>query len=96
MTMPIAEQAARLIEPFYWRQFDNALRPYAESRGAYSALNESQLYGLGVVVGGAIPSRHIYTDPEGEEEEVKSAVSFGNYFFVGLELQALFGNVEKD
>jgi hypothetical protein len=78
---------------------DEELRiPYFPIRARLTGdlLNESQLYGLGVLFGGAIPSRHNYTDPNGDDQEVKSAVSFGNYFFVGLELQALFGNVEKD
>jgi hypothetical protein len=78
---------------------DERLRvPYFPIRARLMAdlLNESQLYGFGLTVGGAVPSRHVYTDPNGDEQEVKSAVSFGNYFFVGLEVQAMFGNVESD
>ena len=59
----------------------------AQYRAATSA------YALTGFVQANIPSRHIYTLPDGTEgQQVGSAVSFANYMHAGLELSALFGD----
>ncbi len=55
----------------------------------------NQTYGLGLVFGTKVPSRHDYTDLEGVEQQVKSAANFGNYFFLGIEAKALFGRFRE-
>jgi len=55
----------------------------------------NQTYGLGLLLGTKVPSRHEYTDLEGQEQQVKSAVNFANYFFLGIEAKALFGRFRE-
>ena len=55
----------------------------------------NQTYGLGLLLGTKVPSRHDYTDLEGQEQQVKSAVNFANYFFLGIEAKALFGRFRE-
>lgn len=78
---------------------DETLRvPYFPIRATFGAelMNAgNQLYGLGLVFGTDVPSRHDYTDLDGNQQTVKSAVNFANYFFLGLEVKALFGNLDS-
>jgi hypothetical protein len=52
----------------------------------------NQTYGLGLIFGTKVPSRHDYTDLDGVEQQVRSAANFANYFFLGIEAKALFGS----
>lgn len=75
---------------------DETLRvPYFPIRASLAAelLNGTQLYGLGLLLGTNIPSRHDYTDLDGAEQTVKGAFSFGRYFFLGFELEVMFGDL---
>jgi hypothetical protein len=78
---------------------DETLRvPYFPIHATFGAelLNAgNQTYGLGLIFGTKVPSRHDYTDLEGQEQPVKSAVNFANYFFLGLEAKALFGKFRE-
>lgn len=44
--MDNVEKVARIIEPYGWRQFDDALRPYKENRGAQGNTAEQFWYSI--------------------------------------------------
>ena len=80
-----------------WRgEGDEVLRvPSYPARAQITAQyrRPSSAYGLTGFVQANIPSRHIYTQPDGTEDtEVGSAVSFANYLHAGLEFSVLFGD----
>jgi hypothetical protein len=80
-----------------WKgELDEVLKvPSYPARAQLSAQYRSatSAYALTCFVQANIPSRHIYTLPDGTEGgQVGSAASFANYMHAGLELSALFGD----